>query len=86
MAEPLTDAEEQALYGDPSRRTPVDLEVAPDPGLLLRVRFSGQEQADLHRAIGPDANPFEFIRETTMERDHELLAASEDADGTAAAD
>ena len=84
MAKQLTDAEERALYGDPSRRTPVDVEVAPDPGLLLRIRFSGQEQADLHRAIGPDANPFEFIRETTMERVRELLAASDEADGAAA--
>ena len=84
MAEQLSDAEERALYGDPSRRTPVDVEVAPDPGLLLRIRFSGQEQADLHRAIGPDANPFEFIRETTMERVRELLAASDEADGAAA--
>lgn len=86
MAEPLTDAEEQALYGDPSTRIPAEVEVAPDPGLILRVRFSGQEQADLHRAIGPDASPFEFIRETTMERVHELLAASEDTDGATAAD
>lgn len=86
MAEPLTDAEEQALYGDPSTRTPAEVEVASDPGLILRVRFSGQEQADLHRAIGPDANPFEFVRETTMERVRELLAASDDMDGTAAAD
>ncbi len=84
MAEQLTDAEERALYGDPSRRTPVDIEVAPAPGLLLRVRFSGQEQADLHRAIGPDANPFEFIRETTMERVRQLLVACDEADGAAA--
>ena len=84
MAEQLTDAEERALYGDPSRRTPVEVEVASDPGLLLRVRFSGQEQADLHRAIGPDANPFEFIHETTMERVRKLLAASDEADGAAA--
>ena len=84
MAEQLTDAEERALYGDPSARTPVEVEVAPDPGLLLRVRFSDQEQADLHRAIGPDANPFEFIRETTMDRVRELLAASDEADVAAA--
>lgn len=84
MAEQLTDAEERALYGDPSRRTPVDVEVAPDPGLLLRVRFSGQEQTDLHRALGPDTNLFEFVCETTMDRVRQLLAANDEADGAAA--
>ena len=39
MAESLTDAEERALYGDPSKRTPVEVEVVPDPGAALeRVR------------------------------------------------
>ena len=86
MAEQLTDAEERALYGDPSEWTPVDVEVAPDAGLILRVRFSGQEQADLHRAIGPDANPFEFIRETTMGRVREILSAHDDGGRATAAD
>ena len=31
MAESLTEAEERALYGDPSKRSPVEVEVASDP-------------------------------------------------------
>ena len=86
MAERLTDAEERALYGDPSRRTPIEIEVAPDPGLILRVRFSGEEQAEPHRAIGRGENPIRLIRETTMARVCELLAEADDAGNLTAAD
>ncbi len=86
MAERLTDTEERALYGDPSRRNPIEIEVAPDAGLILRVRFSGEEQAELHRAIGRDENPIRFIRETTMARVRELLAEADDAGDLTAAD
>ena len=90
MAQRLTDAEERALYGDPSRRSPIEIEVALDPGLILSVRFSGEEQAELHRAIGRGENPIRFIRETTMARVRELLAEAEaeadDAGSLTAAD
>ena len=76
----------QALYGDPSKRSPVEVEVAPDPGLVLRVRFSGDEQTKLHRAIGSEGNPFEFVREATMGRVQELLAERDAGDGVNAAD
>lgn len=76
----------QALYGDPSRRSPVEVEVAPDPGLVLRVRFSGEEQAKLHRAIGSGGNPFEFVREATMDRVQQILAEHNAGEGANAAD
>ena len=85
MAEALTDAEERALYGDPSKRNPVEVEVAPDPGLILRVRFSGEEQAKLHRAIGSGGNPFEFVREAAMDRVRQILAERDAGDGVNAA-
>ena len=76
----------KALYGDPSKRSPVEVEVAPDPGLVLRVRFSGEEQAKLHRATGSEGNPFEFVREATMDRVQQMLAERNASEGVNAAD
>ena len=76
----------RALYGDPSKRSPVEVEVAPDPGLVLRVRFSGEEQVKLHRAIGSGGNPFEFVREATMDRVQQILAERNAGEGANAAD
>ena len=61
--------------------------VVPDspPGVWFDLEFTTSERDELMQAVG-EADPFEFIKATALERARDMVAEREAADSVTAAD